>query len=309
MGSILDRILNDIGDIEIIDKLLSLPRSDLNSLLLELYQRQSGNTTATELLKAYEKNRFSAPSDLDAAKYHALEAKLLTSAQNMGMKTVLLSPATPLGSNSAFGYVNQHNVLSAIRGTEMLSDPTNMLAIIIADKLKSKVESNVPSLHYATTARVVRGQAFSGPASFSHFGLFCIVSSGKDSGSYSCETDLLVKHLTYYRQLFDSISFSKFSVVLQKRGGYKDISGFFAQIIETAQSVLPNAEPSIDNDGIGNGYYQGVNFKLYAEKGSKKFEIGDGGFVDWIHRMLGSKKERCLISCVALDRLLSLDDI
>jgi hypothetical protein len=32
-------------------------------------------------------------------------------------------------------------------------------------------------------------------------------------------------------------------------------------------------------------------------------EIGDGGFTDWTARLLNNAKERCLISCVATERL------
>jgi hypothetical protein len=32
------------------------------------------------------------------------------------------------------------------------------------------------------------------------------------------------------------------------------------------------------------------------EKGSETVEIGDGGFVDWIAKMISNKKARCLIS-------------
>lgn len=34
--------------------------------------------------------------------------------------------------------------------------------------------------------------------------------------------------------------------------------------------------------------------------------IGDGGFVDWTQKLLGNKKERCLISGIGLDRLLMI---
>ncbi len=39
----------------------------------------------------------------------------------------------------------------------------------------------------ATTARVIRAQNFVGKGLYSHFGLYCMVSSGIDTGSYTCE--------------------------------------------------------------------------------------------------------------------------
>jgi len=67
---------------------------------------------------------------------------------------------------------------------------------------------------------------------------------------------------------------------------------------------FPQIPISFDYEDINNQYYKGINFKIYMEKNSEKYEIGDGGFVDWLTQMLGSKKERCLISGIGLDRLL-----
>ena len=68
--------------------------------------------------------------------------------------------------------------------------------------------------------------------------------------------------------------------------------------------MFPETPLSFDFDDVDNKYYQGINFKIYMETTNGKIEIGDGGFVDWMHIMLGSKKERCLISGIGLDRLL-----
>ena len=54
-----------------------------------------------------------------------------------------------------------------------------------------------------------------------------------------------------------------------------------------------------------NSYYKGLNFKIYGEIDGVRREIADGGFVDWINRMTGLRKLRCLISGAGLERLLS----
>ena len=116
--------------------------------------------TPVDIVKAYQTNRFSTPSEVDPAAYHAFEAELLVLAQEYGVETTLLSPAAPFAASSVFGFVDQNNVVSAVRGTEILSDPTNMLAVIIAGKLKAKELDNRTPLHYCTTARVLRAQVF-----------------------------------------------------------------------------------------------------------------------------------------------------
>ncbi|MBK5142445.1 hypothetical protein I2494_01680 [Budviciaceae bacterium BWR-B9] len=304
MNTINSKILEKIGDEKIVDKLLSLSKSDLNSVLLEVFEKQTDRFTAADVLKVFQLNRFSTPSDINPANFHDLEAQLLLAAQKMDIQTVLLSPSAPLGSCSVFGCVDQYNIVSAVRGTETLADPSNMLAIIIADKLKKRKESNTYPLHYAATARVTRAQQYSGMGFFAHFGIFCMVSSGKDTGSYRCETELLDKHLLFYKDFFQEQFSTKLSIVLRKRNGYKDSDGFFAKMSEVIQNAFPDVSLSYDSSDMDNKYYQGINFKIFVEIDGEKIEIGDGGFVDWIYQMLGSKKQKCLISGVGLDRLL-----
>ena len=240
MSDILSRITNKIGDKNIVDKLSALSKSDLNSLLLEVFDRQANTLTATDILKSYQLNRFTFPSSMDPEEIHTLESKLLRKARNMDIKTIMLSPSAPLGSCSVFGSVDQYNVVSALRGTETLSDPSNMLAIIIADKLKRKEENNTIPIHMATTARVIRAQNFEGKGLYSHFGLYCMVSSGIDTGSYTCEKMLLEKHLNYYKDILSEIENVHLSITLRKRNGYKDNDRFFDRMVETIKLIFPN---------------------------------------------------------------------
>lgn len=306
MGKIIDRVLDDVGDAELLDKLLALQKSDLNTLLLEVYKLQAEKLTPNGLLKAYRSNRFVVPSEINPIAYHQMETELLKIADDMGISGILLSPSAPFGSCSVFGCVDQNNVISAARGTETLPDPTNMLAIIISDRLKNGVITKGQTVHYCTTERVVRAQAFSGEGYFAHFGIFCMTSFGMDSGSYSCEKELLVKQLAYYKRLLSEKYGAKLSIVLRKRGGYTDGDGFFERMAELIQNELPQLPLSFDLDHENNNYYKGLNFKLYIEKDNKKVEIGDGGFVDWIAKMIGNRKGRCLISGMGMDRMLLL---
>jgi hypothetical protein len=304
MARIIDRVLDDIGDVELLDKLLSLPKSDLNTLLLEIYKLQAEKLTPNELLRAYQSNRFAAPGEVNPIAYHRVEADLLKIADDMGISGILLSPSAPFGSCSVFGCVDQNNVISAARGTETLPDPTNMLAVIIADRLMKGRIAKTKTDHYCTTARVVRAQAFSGKDFFAHFGIFSMVSYGMDSGSYSCEKELFVKQLAYYKRLLSEKYGARLSVTLRKRGGYTDNDGFFERMTQLVQGELPEVPLSFDLEHENNNYYKGINFKLYVEKDNEKIEIGDGGFVDWIAKMVSNKKMRCLISGIGIDRML-----
>ena len=308
MSKITDRVLTKLGDKKLIEKLLTLPKSDLNSLLLEVFKEQAKNIAPTDVLKAFQINRFSVPSELDPVAYHIFESELLSLARELEIEPMLLSPSAPFGSCSAFGCVCQNNIVSASRGVEILPDPTNMLAVIIAERLKNKESNNHSPLHFCATARVLRANPIPPiKGYYSHFGIFCIVSSGKDSGSYICEKTLLVKQLSYYRKILIDKYNSRLSIVLRKRGGYADNAGLFDTMTELVKNELPDVPISFDLEHEDNNYYKGINFNLYMDRDNEKIEIGDGGFVDWINKMTNNKKERCLISGIGLDRLSMLN--
>ena len=304
VSEILERILNKIGDAEVVEKLNSLSQSDLNTLLLEVMKKKS--ILPNDMLKSYATNRFCVPSGCDAVEYHRFEIMLLELAKSIDIKSVMLSPVAPFGNCSTFGCVDQNNVVSALRGTEVLADPTNMVATIIADKIKNKALDNISPTHFCTTARTTRTQPLLSENHFAHFGIFCIVSSGKDTGSYSCEKEMLLNQLEYYKLLLLEKYNAKMSITIRKRGGYTDTDGFFERMSELIQAEFPDTPFDFDLEHEDNNYYKGINFKIYMGKDGETLEIGDGGFVDWTQQMLGNKKERLLISGIGIERMMML---
>lgn len=58
----------------------------------------------------------------------------------------------------------------------------------------------------------------------------------------------------------------------------------------------------------GSGYYDRFCFKVFVTFGDHTLEIGDGGLVDWTQQLVASRKERCMISGLGLDRLAAPHD-
>jgi hypothetical protein len=56
----------------------------------------------------------------------------------------------------------------------------------------------------------------------------------------------------------------------------------------------------------GIDYYSDVAFKIFVGEPDEEVEIGDAGLTDWTAQLLNDAKERCLISCVATERLAGL---
>lgn len=306
-GGILRRILTKIGDTELLEKLAVLSPSDAHSLMMAWFQRQSDALQPSALLKRYRANPFVKPGALDPIAYLQQELEMLAFARERGIAPVLLSPAALFSGCATVAPVSQNKVLSAARGTEVLSDPTNMLAIYLAEKLNSgEWDNSRQSLHLCAAHRAVRAQAFSGPNSYAHFGLFGMVSSGRDSGSYRCEWELLAHQLRFYDDYLRAALGADIFILLRSRKGYTNTRGFLERTYEYIQSSFPGVPMEMDWAESDNEYYRGLNFKIRMRLKDQTIEIGDGGFVDWTQKLLGNKKERLLISAIGLDRLMLL---
>jgi hypothetical protein len=153
-----------------------LPASELNTLLLELFRTRAKKITPAELLRQFEKNRFASPSGVDTINFKEFEIRCLKLAKSKGFIPITLSPLAPFGTCSAVAFVDQNNVVTALRGTEVVSDATNVFAILIARELKKKKDHGI--IKYAATHRHVRSQALSNPAFTAHFGIFCLATGG-----------------------------------------------------------------------------------------------------------------------------------
>lgn len=302
MEEILARILHELKCEDLMQRLERLPNSDLNSLMMAVHSMQAGRATPAGLLRAQEDSRFARPSPIDPVLYHRLEADLLEIAREHGIAPKLLAPLAPIGSNAVYGFLDQKRVLSAGRGLEVMADPTNALALLMALERRAAAPDIIHRL--CATARVTRVQPPSGRHSFAHFGLFSLVSGGRDSGHFQCEAKLLEEQLAYYAGVGERLLGGGLRLVLRKRLGYPD--GFLpamCDVLERFQARGNTVEEGPDDHGA---YYLGLSFKLYARYQGDWLELGDGGFVDWTQRLLNNRKERCLISGVGLERLLML---
>ncbi|BBI36677.1 hypothetical protein [Cohnella abietis] len=303
----LERILKRLEKSDLITLLTEqISGSDLNTLLLKVFNEKVRKSSPNDLLKRYTENRFVHPASVEPLQLKQLEMDILKIAVNQGVSPLQLSPVAPLGSTSVVGTVDQNKVISALRGTEVVSDATNLIALHIADLIKNHKPSRVGSMRFCSTHRHVRAQYFGDtPGMLAHFHLFCMVTAGVDQGSYDFEKKSLWEHIEVYRTIFKSLFNSKIEVIFSERDGYKDSAGLVSRIIEYGESLeLNEVVIRLGSPQKENQYYKGLQFTIKTVIEGKEYYIGDGGFVDWTQKMLGAKKERLLISAIGLDRLL-----
>src|SRR5215831_8035734 len=117
------------------EKLASgLAGSELHSVLLEVMQRRASARSPAEVLAQYGRDAFCAPAAVDLRTVLAIDAELLSTAAEFD--ALDLSPIAPLGVCSTVALTDQNRVLSALRMTEVVSDPTNVLALECAARLR-----------------------------------------------------------------------------------------------------------------------------------------------------------------------------
>lgn len=167
-----------------------LPQSDVTTLLMSVATSRAAKVAPGKLLSSSARDRFTRPAVGDPGVVAALEAKLwqLLPASFEGLE---LSPVAPLGISSALAGVAQSRVVSTARGSEVVSDATNVLALEAARRRRAGSDE----VHLAASHRVLRAQRFSDSSASAHFRLFNLVSSTRDRGSGTAQAALLLEHL------------------------------------------------------------------------------------------------------------------
>jgi hypothetical protein len=307
-SGIIKKIEQKTGITDIVDLLgKQLTGSELNSLLLEVFDKQIELTDPALLLKKYCDNRFVQPAATDMIGLLSAELETLKFLKKHHFQPIELSPVSQLGSCSIVASVDQKKIISGVRNTEIMADATNALALHIAGLRKSG--NNEGLLQFCTTHRHLRCQPFKEKRFTPHFKVGCLVSSGRDSGSYKFECENLYQHITTLSQLLAEVYKAKnIRFKLVKMGGYDDPENMFRTVSEYLKKkveipeIISNDVPEINN------YYKGIKFKIVIEMNNADMEIADGGFVDWTQRLLGNKKERFLISGFGLGLLYMLSE-
>jgi hypothetical protein len=304
----IESILLKVGNPELLSQLSSkLSMSELNSLLLEVYRAKAKEMNPPDLLRQYSGNRFVLPAKLSPIVSYRYSADLLEAAEKYGYTALDLSPVSVLGSCSVIAQVDQNKVLSALRGTEVLSDATNALALHICAEKKKKNAKTTERLRYCAIHRHLRAQKFSGSNQYPHFILYCTVISGRDEGNLKFEKESLVETFTFYQEYLRAQGFlENIRFIIWPRPGDKKAS---EKIYDYLRSPSENTQfySIIKEEPSGeSGYYKDLQFKIMASYKDKEYEIGDGGFVDWPQKLLQDKKERMLISAIGLERLIMI---
>lgn len=278
----------------------TLPPTDLQSLLMGIAATRAARAQPADLIARWRRDRFVQPAACDPRRVSAVEARLweLLPSAFTGIE---LSPVAPLGSCTAVAPLSQNRIVTTMRLSEVVADSTNALAVEAAVRRLEQPRDG--KVHLAASHRQLRAQTFE-PGLPAHFRLFALVSSARDTGSARTEIELLSRHLAAWTAALEAI-------VPHRRPRIEltalEHPSLAARLVDTALAANPSRVVELVEDPTrerGRGYYTALAMRLTADGGA--LEIGDGGFTNWTARLTGNAKERCLVSCVATERLTDL---
>jgi hypothetical protein len=306
-STIAKKILERIGYPDLLRTLVEeLRGTELNSLLLEVFSHRASLLAPSQLLNHYQHNRFVKPADLPVIELKRIELDVLEIFSRFCFEPLELSPVTVFGSCSAVATADQRKILSALRGTEVLADATNAIALHICDVKQRMIHSDQSGrmLRFGVIQRHLRTQQIEGKGFTPHFKIGCLVTAGRDTGSFAFEKQSLCEHIALMKHIY--LSYYKVEDIcfrfLCRSGGYSNPQDLAYQVKEHILHEQPDVQIAIeDQPEKENGYYKGIQYKIDIRVNGQTYEIGDGGFVDWTQQLLQNRKERMLSTGIGFE--------
>jgi hypothetical protein len=259
-----------------------LAASELWSLLLGVAEQRAAQRSAAQVLQQWEKDRFVCPAYIDQRTLNQLDSHLLAVAS--AFEALELSPLAPLGSCSAIALASQNKIVSTLRGTEVVSDPTNLLALESARRLRQ----NSQTVKLTTSHRCVRAQPVPNhPGYAAHFRLFCLTSAGHERKDQAFLVESLSEHIQTHISALNRL----------EQHGY----GFPDRTLKILATPERKALAERIASGVGgtpvvfetlaHDYYDGLRFMISARSvDGEHMPLIDGGTFDWLRKLTSNNK-------------------
>jgi hypothetical protein len=280
-----------------------LAASELWSLLLDVFERRARQRPAAELLRQWERDPFTRPAAVDQRTLAELDHHLLAAVP--AFEAIELSPLAPLGVCSVIGLASQNKVVSALRGTEVVSDPTNVLALECARRLieaqrrrgaaaperqgaggrRSDTDDEVVRL--ATCHRAVRAQAAPKRPGFAqHFRIFCLATAGRERGDQAFVVEAMTEHIVSHLAALDRL----------EQHGYRFPNRRVRVVATEARAALADRIAAgvsgvpVAREPLQHAYYDGLRFMIDVEAASGSVLFIDGGAFTWLETLTSNRK-------------------
>ena len=261
----------------------TLPASRVWSLLMEIAAARAARRTAADLVSQWADDRFVQPSIVDQRTLVEIDRHLLAAAS--AFDAIELSPIAPLGVCSAMGRASQHKVLSALRGTEVVADPTNVMALECARRLRRDAATAV---RLATSHRCVRAQSIPAQQGLTaNFRMFCLASAGLERPDHARLVEAVAEHVNTMLRALDRLEQQGFAFPARRVTVLAtDACAALGDRVASAVAQGPVTRAVLDHP-----YYSGgLRYQISAGAGDTAFPLADGGAFDWVATLLSNRK-------------------
>ena len=261
-----------------------LPASEVWSLLMGVLESRASARTPATLREQWAQDRFVQPCQLDQRALLELDRHLFAAAADF--EAVELSPVAPLGVCASIALASQNKIVSTARGTEVVSDPTNVLALECARRLQQDATQTV---RLATSHRCVRAQAVPKQPGFAaHFRMFCLASAGHERENRELTSSSLTEHINTHLAALGRL----------EQNGYA-IAGRSVRILsvernaDLAKRVAEQVQGGVqvDHQSLDHAYYDGIRFMIDVQApNGARIPLIDGGAFDWLRKLSSNRK-------------------
>jgi hypothetical protein len=184
-------VARELGIPDLPARLTDLDASPLGSLLLAVFRARAARLSPEAIRAAADRAARHQPSAVDARLLHRADAVALEAAR--AFEALDLSPVLPVGACTVLSGTDPNNVLQALRGAEVLADPTVAFALEAARRRRAPASRRGAPVRVCASARLVRTQPCPPPL-VPHFRQFALGTAGRDAGGHAFELDALAEH-------------------------------------------------------------------------------------------------------------------
>jgi hypothetical protein len=266
-----------------------LSGSELQSVLLEVMQRRAAARAPAEVLAQYQRDPFCQPAAIDQRTSVAIDGHLLAAAADF--EAIELAPVAPLATCSSMGRTGQRRVLSALRATELVADPTNVLALECAARLRAGARE----AHFATSQRVIRAQPVpKRPGYAPHFRIFVLATGGIEAKDHAFTAAHLERHIrtmlgALARLEHHGYAFGARHVDLLATPERAALADRVAQALEGTP---------VNRKLLDHPYYSGgLRYMIWVtQPDGEALPLADGGAFDWLAQLTSNRRAVYLAS-------------
>jgi hypothetical protein len=272
--------------------------------LLELTRAQAGRRRPADLIAQLERDRFVQPFFLDQRLMHDLDGMALGAAPEF--EALQLSPVAPLGTCSVLAPTSQDRTLSTTRGTEVVSDPTNMLALVCAERMRREERTPV---RLCTVHQVLRAQPLPPQPGLSpHFRLFVLAEAGPGEPEDGFELAAIGRQLACFDRLVAHATRDLGCRFLNRRfivKAARNRSVLRDRVCQRLRDQFPQV--MVLTEELDSTYYDGLRVLFGAETPSGEFrQLSDLGLFNWVGKLLSNRRIRFVASGFGIQLLPAL---